>query len=456
MASVALIPPVVTAAPKSAAMLSWRRWFVVIVLVMLALFATSLQAKSAPDDDTVVYTMKRGDTLLGLAERHFIRASDYKTVQRLNAIRNPHAIATGKVIRIPRDVLKYRAVGITVASARGPVTVNTAAARASMAVAEGATVRTGAQGFATLAFDNGSRTSLPSNSALIIRRARVYQIDGSRDVELELVSGGMRSKVQPMTTSGDRNRVRTRHSVTAVRGTEFGTSVIDTNVTSEVYEGRVALAAPEVALSDEEPLVGAGFGVKLSADGARTEAALLPAPILANPGKIQSGDTLAFQIESSAAGTTEYRVELATDASFVEQIADERSMATAITLPAPEDGRYYLRLSAVDANGFVGMPVTYAFRRIRSGASASAAIDADGYVFKWQVFGDRRPDVRFRLYRGDMNGVPMVDEPALAGSALRLSDLPPGTYVWQIGTRLVDEGDIVENWNAPETLIVSP
>ncbi len=456
MATIALTPPVESAEPKSTSMLSWRRWVVVVVLVMLALFATSLQAKSAPDDDTITYTMKRGDTLIGLAERHFIKAGDYKTVQRLNAIRNPHGIATGKIIRIPRDVLKYRAVGITVASARGPVTVNSAAARTAMAVGEGALVRTGAQGFATLAFDNGSRTSLPSNSALTIRRARVYQIDGSRDVELELVSGGMRSKVQPMSGAGDRNRVRTRHSVTAVRGTEFGTTVADAGVISEVYEGRVALAPPDAVPAVDEPLVGAGFGVKLSADGARTEAALLPAPVLANPGKIQSGDALVFQIESSVAGATGYRVELATDASFIDQLADERSPVPAIALPAPDDGRYYLRLSAIDANGFVGMPVTYAFRRIRSGASASAAVDADGYLFKWQVFGARRPDVRFRLYRGDMNGVPMVDEPALAGNELRLSDLPPGTYMWQIGTRLVDEGDIIENWNAPETLIVSP
>ena len=458
MASLALHRPHEPGQTKGASMLSWRRWAVVVVFVLIALFATSVQAKAAQDDDVILYTMKRGDTLIGLAQRHFNTAADYKSVQRMNAIRNPHAIATGKVIRIPRDVLKYRAIGITIASARGPVTVNSAAARSSMPVAEGATVRTGAQGFATLAFDNGSRTSLPSNSALIISRARIYQIDGSRDVELELVSGAMRSKVQPMSGAGDRNRVRTRHSVTAVRGTEFGTSVNDADhgVISEVYEGRVALAAPDAIAADNEPLVAAGFGVKLSANGARIEAALLAAPTLADPGKIQSGDALSFAIESSAAGTTGYRVELATDASFVEQIADARAVGPVLTLPAPEDGRYYLRLSAVDANGFVGMPVTYAFRRIRSGASASAAVDADGYVFKWQVFGDRRPDVRFRLYRGDMTGVPMIDEPALSGNELRLSDLPPGTYVWQIGTRLVDDGDVIENWNAPETLIVSP
>jgi hypothetical protein len=466
---------------KGTAMLSWRRWGVVCVLLLLALLATSVQAMgvqaagapptSAQDDDSITYTMKKGDTLIGLANRHFIKATDYKQVQRLNAIRDPNAIATGKIIRIPRAVLKYRAIAITVASARGPVTVNTEAARAAMPVVEGATVRTGAQGFATLAFDNGSRTSLPSNSALIIRRARTYQIDGSRDVELELVNGGIRSKVQPMTTSGDRNRVRTRHSVTAVRGTEFGTSADDMGVTSEVYEGRVALAAPGAAPAvDARPvntgpvnqgpvntgLVGAGFGVKLSADGARTEAALLPPPVLVNPGKIQSGESLAFQIDGNGAGISGYRVELATDASFIEQIADERSAAPAIALSAPEDGRYYLRLSAIDANGFVGMPVTYAFRRIRSGATASAAVDANGYVFKWQVFGARRPDVRFRLYRGDMGGVPMIDEPAIVGGELRLSDLPPGTYVWRIGTRLIDDGDVIENWNAPETLIVSP
>ena len=436
----------------------WRRWLMVVLFVAMALLATSLQAKSvvktAAETDTITYTMKRGDTLIGIADRHFTRPADYKQVQSLNAIRNPYAIATGKVIRIPRNLLKYRAIAITIASARGPVTMNTAPARSGLSVVEGATLRTGAQGFASLSFDNASRVSLPSNSTLIVRRARVYQIDNSRDVELELVSGGMRSKVSPFTAANDRDRVRTRHSVTAVRGTEFGTSLIDSKngsdaVISEVYEGSVALGP-----GDSVPLVTAGNGVKLAADGARIEAALLPAPDLANAGAVQSGEQLRFALSRDADGATGYRFELASDATFIDQLSDDRSTQSSIALPALPDGRYYLRLSAIDTNGFVGKPVTYAFRRVRSGATASAAVDADGYLFKWQTIGARRPDVRFRLTR-EGDSVPLLDEPDLKGSELRLSDLPPGRYVWQIGTLLVDEGDIIENWTAPETLIVS-
>lgn len=447
----------------------WRRWIVVVVMVLLALIATTAQAKPAQhSDDTITYTMKKGDTLIGIATTYFIRTGDYKRVQRLNAIANPYAIATGKVISIPRDVLRYRPIAITVASARGPVTMNNADARSAMTVAEGATVRTGAQGFATLAFDNGSRVSLPSNSAMIIRRARIYTIDNSRDVELELVSGGVRSKVQPMTRSSDRTRVRTRHSVTAVRGTEFATTLADADsgsdnsgaaggaVLSEVYEGRIALNLAKDEIPADTPLVTAGFGVKLTPDGQRIEAALLPAPELADPSKVQMGETLQFRVAGEVAGAAGYRFELGSDASMVEQLTDDRSTDGTITLPALPDGRYYLRLSAIDRHGFIGQPVTYAFRRVLSGATASASIDADGYLFRWHVVGERRPDVRFRMYKDDMSGAPFVDEPALMGSELRLTNLPPGRYIWQIGTRLVDEGDVIENWSAPETLIVSP
>ncbi len=457
MANCVVQPSMESRANAVPSMLSWRRWLVVLALVVIALFAVSVQAKSASDADVLTYTMKKGDTLIGIANRHFIKAGDYKQVQRLNAIRNPNAIATGKVIQIPRNVLKYRPIAITVASARGPVTVGTAAARSAMAVDEGATVRTGAQGFATLAFDNGSRVSLPSNSALMVQRARTYLIDGSRDVELELVNGGVRSTVQPMTNAGDRTRVRTRHSVTAVRGTEFGTRVDDMGMISEVYKGRVALNPSDQPATDSDaPLIEAGHGSKLTATGERIDAALLSPPELMDSGSVQSGERLKFQILKPITGAVEYRFELATDVSFIDQISDDRSVTGAVDLPSLADGRYYVRMAAVDANGFVGQSVTYDFRRMRSGATASASVDADGYLFKWQVFGARRPDVRFRLYRGDAKGVPLIDEPALSGGQLRLSDLPPGTYVWQIGTRLVDEGDIIENWNAPETLIVSP
>ena len=433
-------------------------WLLILSLCAAFGVAFSVAAKpvSAADDDAIYYTMQRGDSLIRIADRHFINPKNYTQVQRLNAIKNPRAIATGRIIRIPRDLLKFRPIAISLASFRGPVTVNNAAARATMAVDEGATIRTGAQGFASLSFDNGRRVALPSNSALIIRRARVLLIDNSRDVEIELVSGGMRSRVQPFTNAGDRDRVRTRHSVTAVRGTEFGTAVGDDNnvVLSEVYEGGIALNPADA--TDIAALIPAGTGVKLSADGARITAALLPSPELANPGKVQNGADLQFAITHSALDTAAFRVEIATDAGFVDQVFDARFLEPNITIPAPEDGRYYLRLSAIDANGLVGIPVTHAFRRIQSGASASTAVDADGYLFRWQTFGARTPDVRFRLFSGDMTGTPMIDEPALTGGQLRISDLKPGTYVWQIGTRLVDDGDVIESWGQPETLIVSP
>lgn len=431
-----------------------------VALVLTAIFGALMTAEAksvAPADDILTYTMRPGDTLITLAEAYFERPGDYKRVQRMNNIANPRRISIGRKIAIPRELLKYRPIAINLASFRGPVTVNGAPARAGVTLPENTVMRTGAQGFATLVFDNGSRMAMPSNSSLSIRNARIYQIDDSRDVEIVLTSGSVRTKVQPHGNSGDRTRIRTRHSVTAVRGTEFGTALSsdDTAMVSEVYEGQIAVD-PENAPSDSGNLVNRGEGVRLSETGERLVAPLLPAPALNEPGKVQSGEELSFAIAQSAPDAVAHRVEIATDVSFIDQILDERSTASAFTLPALPDGRYYLRLSAIDANGFVGMPVTYAFRRIRSGASASAAVSDDGYLFRWQTYGARKPDVRLRIYAGTVDSTPLVDEAALAGESLKLSDLPPGEYFWQIGSRLIDEGDVIENWSQPEKLIVAP
>lgn len=436
------------------------RTFMAVALVLAAIFGAlkTAEAKTAlPADDVMAYTMRPGDTLIALAGKYFQKPSDYKRVQQINAIANPRRIAIGRTIIIPRDVLKYRPIAINLASFRGPVTVNGASARTGVALPESTILRTGAQGFATLLFDNGSHMAMPSNSTLSIRSARIYAIDGSRDVEVVLTSGGVRTKVQPHSNSGDRTRIRTRHSVTAVRGTEFGTALTsgDDAILSEVYEGKIGVD-PEDAPSGEGNLINRGEGIRLSDSGDRLLASLLPSPELADPGKVQSGDVLSFAIAQSPAGTVAHRIEIATDVSFVDQISDDRSASSDIILPALPDGRYYLRLSAIDSNGFVGLPVTYAFRRMCSGASAAAAVTDDGYLFRWQTFGERKPDVRLRIYAGSVDTTPLIDEAALAGDSLTLSDLPPGEYFWQIGTRLIDEGDVIETWTQAEKLIVAP
>lgn len=47
------------------------------------------------------YTVKRGDTLSGIAVRFYRDSSKYRQIATLNKIRNPHLIYPGKLLRLP-------------------------------------------------------------------------------------------------------------------------------------------------------------------------------------------------------------------------------------------------------------------------------------------------------------------------------------------------------------------
>src|SRR5690606_26061342 len=52
----------------------------------------------APNPGGGTYTVRRGDTLSGIAQRH---GTNWQTLQRLNNISNPNLIYPGQVLRLP-------------------------------------------------------------------------------------------------------------------------------------------------------------------------------------------------------------------------------------------------------------------------------------------------------------------------------------------------------------------
>lgn len=430
-----------------------------IVLTLLAgAMALAIQDRASAAEpavgDTVTYAVKPGENLYLLAGRYFLHTSDYRIVQRVNHIGYPTRIPVGTRLRIPVAVLRATPLTAKVAAIHGAVRLTADSRDMTPALgtelSAGAAIETGADGFVTLALPNGSRTSIPTRSRLRIVNLRRFILTGDIDYDLAVDAGKVETKAAPLGPGGGSFRVRTPRVVTAVRGTQFRVGLDEDNSLAEVLEGTVGAGGN----NDAATPIRMGFGAVVSKSGALSSEALLAAPTLNEPGRVQV-DPLVHLGLADVPQAKGYHVQVAADAGFSEVIAEARSPTPAFEMAAIPNGTLFVRVSALAASGLEGMAQTYAMRRVLTGLSASASRDADGMRFKWGGAGEGRRTYHFQLVREDRRDVPVVDEPGLTGDEVVLRDLGPATYLWRVGVRQSSADGVTENWLPFEKLIVA-
>jgi hypothetical protein len=430
-----------------------RKLSLVFTALILSVYV-SPAALAADDEAPIKYTVRKGDNLITLGNRYFHTAQSYKIVQRQNRIADPHAIPVGKILDIPRSVLKFRPAKAKFISVRGQVLTGQSAsslvpASVGQSLSEGAALTTESASFATLQLDDGSRISLPSNSNVRIRRLRSYVLGGSLDYDFDVAKGGIRSSVVKHKSNDDRYQVRTPKAVSAVRGTEFQSRYDPEGGSdfAEVIEGALSVDAGSSA-SRSLP---AGNGLAVKMGGAVITEALLSPPTLLEPGKTQAEKIVRFA--SNTPGGVRYTI--GADAGFVEQIADLIAPNGKAEFTGLANGNYFIRARAISGNDIQGKPATFAFKRRLNGVSASAGQSEDGYAFRWVGEGEGTQRFHFQLFRNAADQVALVDEAGLTGDRVSLSDLPPGDYFWRVGVVQYLDGEVGINWTPLEKLSVS-
>ena len=429
-------------------LLKYKRSATLFVALLTAIGHASV-AQASTDNAPVKYVVRKGDNLISLGERYLTSPQSYKIVQRQNRIANPHAISVGKILNIPRNLLKFRSANAKLISVRGQVLAGDAAASTGQILQEGTAISTGPSSFATMLLDDGSRVSLPSNSNVRIRLLRKYVLGGSLDYDFDITKGGARSAVAKHKSADDRYRVRTPKAVSAVRGTDFQSRFDpeSNNDFAEVVEGALAVDAGSKATRP----VGAGNGLAVKADGGVIAEALLSPPALNEPGKTQSDKIVRF-VSLDSRGT-HYAV--GKDAGFIDQVADMVTIDGKAEFSDIPNGNYFIRARAISENGIQGVPATFAFKRRLNGVSGNAGQSEEGYVFRWIGEGEGKQRFHFQLFRNTTDQVPMVDEAGLSVDGVTLSDLPQGDYLWRVGVVQYLDGEVAINWTPLEKLSVS-
>ena len=415
-------------------------------------FCMPATAAAQNEDDTISYAVKSGDTLIKLGKSYLRNPADYSIVQRNNGIANPRRLTVGKSIRISRSLLKFTPSNARIAAVRGNVQLSGSQAAKGGTANEGALLKTGASSYVTLLLEDNSTIAIPSNSAVKITKLRKYLLGGSLDYEFTVSSGGASSKVRPHKSIDDRYRIRSPKAVSAVRGTEFQVRYDETsgNDFAEVVEG--ALAVDTGAASKTELPVGVGLAV--ASNGSLTKESLLAPPTLIDAGKTQSKKLMKF-VASPASGEAGYRLTWATDAGFIDSVADITSSSPVVTIDGLENGNYFLRARAISPIGIQGLPVTFAFRRRLNDIQGAAGKGADGFNFKWASAGSGVQRFHFQLHYRSKDSVAMIDETGLTEQQVTISDLPPGEYFWRVGSVLFLDGEATTDWTDFEKLTIS-
>lgn len=412
----------------------------------LALVASPARSET-PSDETFVYTVKRDDTLYGLARDHLVGKDALRQLRAANKIRIPEHMPVGYRLSIPRSMLRFTPVAVRVQTFSGPVTLSQGgtdiAVRKGLELSEGIVLNTGPNGFVVLSGSDGSRVALPSNSRVTLGQARRYTLVDATDIDLQVTRG--KAEVQAAKqTPGSRFRVRTPAAVTAVRGTVFRAGYAEESgiSASETIEGEVAVASAKVQFA-----VPAGFGAVASASGDIAKEALLPAPALANPARVQTEARVAFDFVPLDRAKA-YRMQVARDAGFLDVVSQVQPQAARAEFDGINNGTYFVRAAGISETGIQGLEDAWSFRRQRVGLAVDAGQSAlpGGFRFAWQAEGEGVSLFRFQLFGGEDGALPMVDEAGVSRNEVTLTGLKAGTYRWRVGVIQTSVEGSAEVW----------
>jgi hypothetical protein len=418
-----------------------------VPLVFTAIAALHVACVAAPSSE-FNYQARQGDTLIGLGQTLLERPADWPVLARLNRIHNPRRIPIGSSLRIPVALLKARSVPGTVVNSVGSSTLSAVGAppvplQAGTSIAPGMEIRTGPQSYVTLQLADGSVLRLQPSSVVQLERSKHYEAAGFFASKLKLLKGRIEALVAHLTGGEPRFEIQTPQAVMGVRGTEFRTTVSpDQGQTQgEVLQGAVAVGIGRAAPAGM-PVMLAGYGTRIDA-GTRAPQIikLLPPPDVSTLPSLH--ERLLVRLPLPAVpGAAQYRAQVARDADFHEVLAEATSASSELRIADLPDGRYHLRLRAIDAQGLEGLNADTTLRlkarpeppiltqpaprgKLRSDqVTLGWAEQAQAATYRLQLISETDPAAFAK---------PLHEQTSVSAAQWTLA-LPPGDYRWRVAS----------------------
>lgn len=196
-----------------------------------------------------IYTVRPGDNLWNLTERH-LKSMDYvPRLQQLNGVKNPYVIPPGTQLRIPVAWSKVQDTSARVASVYGMAAVlrqnqGRMPIEQGMQLLTGDEIHSGNDAFVTVEFADNSHMRVQENTQLRFDNMRIFGDHGLTETLIDLQQGRTESAVPEKSGKATRFRIKTPSAISSVRGTDFRVGVIEAQpgTSSEVLAGSVEVA----------------------------------------------------------------------------------------------------------------------------------------------------------------------------------------------------------------------
>lgn len=425
-----------------------RQWRV-RVSALFAVLALSVGVAGADDD--YVYQVTRGDTLIGLTRTLLKNPADWGKVAAHNRMKSPNVITPGQRIRVPFSLLNSALMPAEVVHVEGEVKSAQSGGIASVLalgakLAEGASVETGKNGYATLKLHDGSTVQVRADTRVQVEKSRSYAGVGIFDSLIKLASGRVESTVQKSNGLSSRQAIETPLATLSVRGTHYRATMDgQSRVTrGEVTEGAVVVAGA-VAGQGEGKSVSAGFGTVVDAARRVTDpVALLSAPDIAKLPALQERPLLRFSLPE-VAGASAYRAQVSRDEAFNAVINETLSKSPDVRVAGIADGHYYLKVRAIDALGLEGRDATHVFTLkarpeppLVSIPASKGKVRATEVEFRW---AENVEAATYHLQVAkDAGFKQLVHEDKAIQGPRTVSKMPLGHYFWRVAS-LRKDGD---------------
>lgn len=399
-----------------------------------------------------VYTVRTGDNLWNLTERHLTGMQYVNQLQQLNKVPNPNTIPPGTKIRIPIAWTKQQTDGVTarVVNLHGTVLLKRADTAENIPLELSTQLYTGDEiqsendAFVTVEFADKSRMRLQDNSRIRINEMKVFGDYGLVDTLIDLQQGRTENAVPSKSEIGTRFRIKTPSAISSVRGTDFrvGTLTSGENTSSEVLTGLVQVSGDRKAIN-----VPAGFGtVTALGTPPSPPVKLLPPPDLTQTPAVYERLPLVISL-TPLAGAATYRAQIAQDQNFENMWTE----FTTAKLPFRDgdipDGDYWLRVRGIDASGIEGRDAIMSFTlNARPEPPFVIAPLPDGVVdpitreFQWAI----QPEAAHYIVMISQDpkfSAMIAHDTKVPDNKFRLLDpLSPGHYFWRIASVSAAEG----------------
>jgi hypothetical protein len=420
-----------------------RDWFAVFLSFFLSCFAFSALAA-----EEWHYTVKPGDNLWNITERHLTGIRYVRRLQQLNNIRNPYVIPPGTRLRIPVAWTKITEdVQARVINVYGAVNIirsdQILPASNGMQLMAGDSIQCADDSFVIVEFADQSRMRVQDNSTVQLDTLRIFGDYGLVDTLIRLEEGRTENSVPEESTS-TRFRIQTPSAMSSVRGTDFRVGTLDSQsvTSSEVLKGAVEVSGASASVT-----LAGGFGTVTSIGASPAPPVqLLHAPDLAGTSRYYESLPLVIHLaplESARA----YRAQIAIDPEFNTLWSEFVTTALPFRDGSIPDGHYWLRIRGIDGSGIEGYDAAIPFglnarpeppfvtAPLPNGMTAP-----ENQEFSWTLQSEASHYAVMISQTADFSSV-IYFNPEIKNNSVTLPEsLAPGHYFWRIFSVSAHEG----------------